>query len=241
MDLAAQERARGQHDRFRRPRPAIRSNHPGHPAGTIDDQILDRGRLDGQSRLRLEQPGDRLAVQHSVGLRPGATHGRTLGAIEHPELNAGLIDRAAHQAIQGIDLTHQVATAEASNRRVARHHPDAVPLVGEQQGARAQPGAGRGSLASGVAAADHDHVVAVHERCFGDAVAARQLGPPPRHPGEQSGRPISAKCRLKAQRLPKPTRCLPPTGATAILGAACFWSSNAADHQGSTRRLSAHS
>ena len=82
-----------------------------------------------------------------------------LGAVEQAELDAGRVGDPAHQAVERIDLAHQMALAEPADRRIARHLADGRGLVGDQRGARAHA-RGRGSrLAAGMAAADHDDVI----------------------------------------------------------------------------------
>ena len=64
-----------------------------------------------------------------------------------------------HQAIEGIDLAHEVALGEAPNRRVAGHLADGRGVVGDQQCGGAEPGGGRCRLAARVAAPYDDDIV----------------------------------------------------------------------------------
>jgi hypothetical protein len=48
--------------------------------------------------------------------------------------------------------------AQTPNRRIARHFPNAVETMGQEQGCRAQAGGGGGGLAASMAAADDDHI-----------------------------------------------------------------------------------
>ena len=66
--------------------------------------------------------GGRIAGAIGLGTRPA--HRRALAAIEHPELDAAAIGHAAHQAIERIDLAHQMTLAETADRRIAGHRPD---------------------------------------------------------------------------------------------------------------------
>ena len=50
--------------------------------------------------------------------------------VKQPELNARAIRRPAHEAIEGIDFPHDMALAEATDRRVARHLSEPVEAVG---------------------------------------------------------------------------------------------------------------
>ena len=70
---------------------------------------------------------------------------------------AGIGD-AAHQAVERIDLAHQMALAEPADRRIARHRADGREPLRDKRGARAHARGRGGGLAAGVAAADDDHV-----------------------------------------------------------------------------------
>ena len=137
MNQAAQERARRQHD------PAGRDLGPrfGQDARTrsacIEKNIDNRVGADLEIGLLGQQRLHGLAVELAVGLGARAAHGRSLGKIEGAELDAGPVDGAAHDAIQRIDLAHQMALAQAADGGIARHLADRVEPVGEQQRARA--------------------------------------------------------------------------------------------------------
>jgi hypothetical protein len=80
-------------------------------------------------------------------------------------LDAARIGHAAHEAIESIDLAHQVALAEAADRWIARHRPDGRETVcGERRSRTHARSCGR-RLAAGMAAANHNHIKAgVHRR-----------------------------------------------------------------------------
>ena len=44
-----------------------------------------------------------------------------LAPVEHPEVDPRLVDGAAHDAVERVDLPHEVALADAADRRVAGH------------------------------------------------------------------------------------------------------------------------
>ena len=71
------------------------------------------------------------------------------------------VSHPAHQAVEGVDLANQMPLAEPANGRIAGHFADGGEAVGDQRRARAHAGRRRSSLAAGMAAADHDHVVGV--------------------------------------------------------------------------------
>ena len=64
----------------------------------------------------------------------------------------------AHQAVQRIDLAHQMPLAEPADSRVAGHLTDGGELVRHERRARAHACGRSRSLAAGMAAADNDHV-----------------------------------------------------------------------------------
>ena len=181
MDLATQKGARGQHDRAGVPTAAI-LGHDANRSAVPHDQVVHGAGHDLEVRLLGEELADRGPIERAVGLGARPTHRRSLAAVQHPELDAGAIDRARHDAVKRIDLAHQMAASQAADRRVAGHRPDGLELVGEQDGARAHARARGRRLAAGVAAAD-DHDIAAgltgpHGRCCGVAATARQCRDP---------------------------------------------------------------
>ena len=94
MDLAAQEGAGGQDHRARAPIGAGAVDHARDPAG-LDEQILDLGLAQVEAGLGVEQRAHGPRVELAVGLGARALHRRPLAAVEHPELDAAGIDRAA--------------------------------------------------------------------------------------------------------------------------------------------------
>ncbi len=56
-------------------------------------------------------------VELAVGLRARPAHRRPLAPVEHPELDAAAVGDASHQAVERVDLAHEMALAEAADRR----------------------------------------------------------------------------------------------------------------------------
>ena len=158
MDHPTQKRARGQHRRTASDPGSIRTDHRGQPAIRADLQILHRTGSDfetlGLRQQRLNGP----PIQAAIRLGPRTTDRRPLAAIQELEMNAGHIRRPAHDAIQRIDLPHQMALANAANGGIAGHFANRLQTMGQQQGARAQPRCRCHRLATGMAAADHHHI-----------------------------------------------------------------------------------
>ena len=192
MDQAAQERPGGDDDGPGADVLAAGGPDPGDGAVAAEDQVLDRIGQDVEARLIVQQALDRLFVKLAVGLGAGALDRRPLGAVENAELNPGLVDGPAHDAVQGIDLAHQLSLGQAADGRVAGHLADGLDAVGQQQGAGAQPRRRGGGFAAGVAAADDDDVV-----CF----CRRRHGPEFRVGAESSQFPQRAACTVSRETL----------------------------------------
>ena len=159
MDQPAQERAGGQH---RRRRSRIRGRRPGVRRSTraVGDRA-DRP-TSASITVRFAVVADRRAAspRHKACGRPGRADRAppALAAVEHAELDAAGVRHAAHQAVERIDLAHQMALAEPADRRIAGHRADGGEPMRDQRGARAHARGRRRGFAAGVAAADHDDV-----------------------------------------------------------------------------------
>src|SRR5262249_55518759 len=76
---------------------------------------------------------DSRAIELSIGLRARASDGRSLAAIEQPELDASAIRSAPHNAVKRIDLADKMALGQAANSRVARHLADGGGVMCQPQ------------------------------------------------------------------------------------------------------------
>ncbi len=157
MDEAAQEGAGGQHHGAGSEDPAVRRHDARDPVA-VDGEVLDRGLDDFEVRDGGNRRLHGLAVKLAVGLGAGTLHRRPLALIEDAELDAGLVGHAAHEAVERVDLAHEMAFAQAADGGVAGHLADGGEAVGEERrlGAHARGSSGR--LAARVAAADDDDV-----------------------------------------------------------------------------------
>ena len=159
MDQAAQEGAGGEHHGGGGELAAVHQAHAGD-AAVGDDQIIGLGFDHSEVRLRGDLALHGLRVELAIGLGARTAHGRALAAVEHAKLDAAGIGHAAHQAVERIDLAHQVALAETADGRIAGHGADGRGAMRDQRRLRAHArGRGRG-LAAGMPAADHDDVEA---------------------------------------------------------------------------------
>ena len=157
MDHAAQESAGGEDDGAAGDGAAVSERDAGDGAGVGRDAggfPFDDGQIRGLADQRLHGAPVKLAV--GLGARP--LDGGALAAIENAELDAGGVGGARHHAVERVDLAHQMAFAEAADRRVAGHFADRRETMGDERGRCA--GArrrGRG-LAARMAAADDNDV-----------------------------------------------------------------------------------
>ena len=100
------------------------------------------------------------AVDLLVRLRARRPDRRPAAAIEQLELNAGRVDRAAHQAAERVDLANEMTLRRAADRGIARHVRDGVRRQRAQPDVRAEPRRGIRRFAARVTGADHDDVEA---------------------------------------------------------------------------------
>ena len=124
----------------------------------LDQQVLDHLLPQREIRLLFDDPLDLVLIGLLVGLGPRAVHGRALAAVEQAELDAGGVDRPAHQPAQGVDLADDLPLGDAADGRVAAHLADGVAIGRQQRGPRPEPRSGQRRLGPGMPGADHDHV-----------------------------------------------------------------------------------
>ena len=157
MDQALQERARGDDDGAAAKFPPACGDHARRCA-ILDDEVLHW--LPDHFKIRLRE--DRLlhmsAIELSVRLRPRTLDSRSLGAVEHAELDARLVDHAPHQTVERIDLAHEMPFAQTADRRIAGHLADSLELMRNERRARAHAGGRSGRLAPGVPASHNNDV-----------------------------------------------------------------------------------
>ena len=118
MNQPAQKGAGCQHDGGGRKLAAIdEPNARDAPIG--ERQIVRLAFNDGQALGRPDGPLHGGRIKLAVGLRAGAPHRGAFAPIEHAKLDAALVGNPSHQAVEGVDLAHQVALAEAPDGRIA--------------------------------------------------------------------------------------------------------------------------
>jgi hypothetical protein len=158
VNASAEEGAGGQHHGARHELEAHLRHHPGD-ARAVDHQIVHRLLENAEVRQFAEQRAHCLLVQHPVGLGAGGAHRRPFARIQHAKLNAGAVGGASHDAAERVHLFHQMALADAADRRIAGHGAEGFDVVREQQSRGAHARAGRGRLGAGMTAANYDYVI----------------------------------------------------------------------------------
>ena len=108
------------------------------------------------------QPLHRLAIEFSIGLRARALDSGTLAAVQHTKLDTSRIGGQSHQTVERVDFTHEMALAEAADRRIARHGADRIEALRHQGGFGAETRRRRRRLAAGMSAANDDNIETVH-------------------------------------------------------------------------------
>src|SRR5438477_8886112 len=92
----------------------------------LEQQSLDEFLTERQVWLLLDHPLHRELVELLIALGPRRVHGRALGAVEHPELDAGRVGDTAHCPTEGIDLADDLPLGDAADGRVATHLADGI-------------------------------------------------------------------------------------------------------------------
>jgi hypothetical protein len=118
MDETAQESARGQHHGAGPDGAGVRRDDAGSGAA-LDDQVLDGGLDHGKPGGGADRGLHGRLIELAVGLGSRPLHGRTARPVEEAELDAGGVGHPTHQAVESIDLAHQMTLAEPADRRVA--------------------------------------------------------------------------------------------------------------------------
>jgi hypothetical protein len=84
-------------------------------------------------------------------------------------MDCGAIRRASHQPVEYVKLSHKMALADATDRRIARHLACVFCSECEQSDTRAPPGRCSRSFASGMASTNYQnfmHHAPLAEECF---------------------------------------------------------------------------
>ena len=126
VNQAVEERAGGHDQRAAANDPPSSSSRPATRPPSSARILPALPRIQSNARLAPERGRHPRAVAPLVGLRARRPHRRTAAAVEQLELDAGRVDRAAHQSAERVDLADQMTLRRAADRRIARHVRDGV-------------------------------------------------------------------------------------------------------------------
>jgi hypothetical protein len=135
MDTAAQKSARGEYYGSRPVGPTIQRHNtiytsPHHQE--LGDGALSKFHF--WSSLQLCSHSS--AVEAAIALGTGRPYRRTFGAVQHPELYAGLVGGPAHHATESIYLSHNGSLGNPTDGRIARHLAYRLEVLGQQESTR---------------------------------------------------------------------------------------------------------
>jgi len=153
----AHERAGREHDRAGLDRFAVDDHACAARVFRIDENLIDAC-IDDLDRPRAQNALDFTGIAILVGLRPGPVHRRAARGVQHAELDAGRVDRPAHDPAERVDLADDLALGEPADRGVAGHRADFGGVHGDQRDGSAHPGRRPRGFGPGVPASDHDDV-----------------------------------------------------------------------------------
>jgi hypothetical protein len=113
-------------------------------------------------RLPLQQETHGSSVQPAIALCPRGPHRRSLGSVQHPELNAGQVGGPTHDSTERVHFAHYCALRNPADGGVARHLADGFQVLGQQEGSRASAGCECSGFRTSVTATDYDDIVLFH-------------------------------------------------------------------------------
>ena len=108
--------------------------------------------------LLLDAPFHRELVGLFVGLSSRAVHRRAFGLIEHPKLDAGLVDHPPHFAAECVDFADNLPLRDAADCGIATHRRDHVTAHRQQRGLRAEASRRQCRFTASVTGSDHHYI-----------------------------------------------------------------------------------
>jgi hypothetical protein len=157
VDQPVQKRPGRNHERRAGEFAAVSQAHASN-AGFADKDRFRRADDPRDARLRIQRRTHRLAIRLLVGLRARRPDGRPAAAVQDLELDAGRVNRQAHQAAECVDLSDEMALGRPADRRIAGHVRDGFPGERAESHAQPQPRRRPCRFAPGVSRPDHDDV-----------------------------------------------------------------------------------
>jgi len=109
--------------------------------------------------LSLANPFEAELVGLLVTLRPRRLDARSLRPVQHPELNPGGVGVNPHRTAERVNLPDDMTLCQPADRGVARHLPNGIQVLAEQEGLGSKTSRRQSRFNAGVSGADHDHTV----------------------------------------------------------------------------------
>jgi hypothetical protein len=131
-----------------------------------DKQVIDLSLDHAQIALRRNEILDRPPIQRAIGLRPRATHRRSLTSVEDTKLDPGSIGCARHDPVKGIDLADEMALSQAANGGIAGHHANRPEPLGEQRRPCTIARSSACRLNAGMSSANDNDIKIAHEAAY---------------------------------------------------------------------------
>jgi hypothetical protein len=157
MDLPGEKGTGRHHYRSStKPHAALRSKADG--AVALEEHVFDGLLKQLQVRLIFQPATNGLTVENAVRLGARSANRGTLRGVENTELDARFVSGKGHRSAEGVDLFDEMALADPADRRVAGHLSQRLDAVCQQKRAATHARGRERGFASGMAAADHDHI-----------------------------------------------------------------------------------
>ena len=142
--------------------PAVGGDDAADMTAIIDRQITGFRFLDYQIWLLRQQGLNRRPIACAICLGAWPPDCGAFASVQDTKLDSRRIDRLPHQTVEGVDFADEVASAKASNCRVAGHDADGFALLSQKARPSAKACTRCSRLDSGMTAANDDNVVADH-------------------------------------------------------------------------------
>ena len=94
-----------------------------------------------------------------IVLGAGRMDRRPFFGIQFSKMDSGLISNLCHFTAQSINFFDQLSFCHTADGGTARHGRNFIQINGQHQHLAAHPGCGQGCFASGMARANHNHII----------------------------------------------------------------------------------
>jgi hypothetical protein len=135
MNSAAEKGARGEHYGSRVVRPTIQRHNTIYTSAH-HEELSDGALSEFHFWSSLQLCTNSSAVEPAIALRTGRPYRRTFGAVQHPELYAGLVGGPAHHTTESIYLSHNGPLGDPTDGRIAGHLAYRLEVLGQQESTR---------------------------------------------------------------------------------------------------------